>query len=158
MKKIFFALLCVCLLATVCAAAADDAEGYKVEYIGNNCLSVVPEDDTVYQYGENVTVLFDPVEYMGGIFYGWDMNDDGIADFGYAFNNFKMPKHDVKLKAICISAYTGPSAPDTCYSCPVPPHHHGPFHPGPRPQPRPQPRPEPRPWPVQPDWGHWYPL
>lgn len=160
MKKLLFAVLCVCLLAGVCAAAADDAEGYKVEYDGNYCLSVVPTDDKAYQYGENVTVLFEPVEYMGGIFHGWDMNDDGVADFGYAYRNFKMPNHDVKLKAICITAYYGPSAPDTCNGCPVPPPHH---HPGPRPQPRPEPRPEPRPdhpapSPVQPDPWHWYPL
>ena len=126
MKKIIFVLLCVCLLAATTAVFADgEKEGYTVTYYKNNCLALVPEDETVYQYGDEVEVLFEPVEYMNGlIFYGWDMNDDGVADFGYSYRYFDMPKKDVKLKAICITPYYGPSAPA--------PHHHpqpGPFFP-----------------------------
>ena len=51
MKRIIFALLCICLLA-VTAAAFADGEGYTVKYYKNNCLAEVPEDDTVYQYGD----------------------------------------------------------------------------------------------------------
>ena len=84
MKKIIFALLCVCLLAAATTVfAGGETEGYTVKYYHNNCLAEVPEDETVYQYGDEVEVLFEPVEYMNGlIFYGWDWNDDGIADFG----------------------------------------------------------------------------
>ena len=82
MKKLIFALLCVCLLATAAAAFAEGGkEGYTVTYYKNNCLDEVPEDETVYQYGDEVEVLFEPVEYTNGlIFYGWDWNNDGVAD------------------------------------------------------------------------------
>ena len=145
MKKIILALLCICLMAGVSAAFADgETEGYTVTYYKNNCLAEVPEDETIYQYGDEVTVLFEPVEYTNGlIFYGWDWNDDGIADFGYSYRNFFMPKKDVKLKAICIVPYYGPSEPVCpCFGCcqPQPP----------APQPHPQPRPNPRPNPFNP--------
>lgn len=132
MKKIIFVLFCVCLLAATSAVFADgEKEGYTVTYYKNNCLALVPEDETVYQYGDEVEVLFEPVEYTNGlIFYGWDMNDDGVADFGYSYRYFNMPKKDVKLKAICITPYYGPSAP-------------APHHPGPKPHPGPQPHPFP---------------
>lgn len=133
MKKIIFALLCICLLAAATAAfAGGETEGYTVKYYHNNCLAEVPEDETVYQYGDEVEVLFEPVEYMNGlIFYGWDWNDDGIADFGYSWRYFNMPKKDVKLKAICITPYYGPSKP-----APAPFPGHGP-HPHPHPNPFP---------------------
>lgn len=131
MKKIIFALLCVCLLAAATTVfAGGETEGYTVKYYHNNCLAEVPEDDTVYQYGDEVEVLFEPVEYMNGlIFYGWDWNDDGIADFGYSWRYFDMPKKDVKLKAICITPYYGPSEPVCpCPGCCAPaPHPHHPF-------------------------------
>ena len=115
MKKLIFALLCICLLVSAAAAFAE-GEGYTVKYYKNNCLAEVPEDETVYQYGDEVEVLFEPVEYSNGlIFYGWDWNDDGIADFGYNYRYFEMPKKDVKLKAICISPYY--AAPDPCPNC-----------------------------------------
>ena len=73
-------------------------------------------------------VKFDPVTYMNGlIFYGWDWNNDGVADFGYAYNSFAMPAKDVEMKAICITPYTGPSAPAPR------PHHPGPQPWGPQP-------------------------
>ena len=141
MKKLFLIILCLSLLTVFSVAAADNGEGYKVEYLKNNCLAEVPEDDTLYQYGEEVTVLFEPVQYTGGlIFYGWDMNDDGVADFGYSYRNFTMPKKDVKLKAICIAPYY--SAPEPHHHRPAPGFGPKPFHPGPRP---PAPRPNPRP-------------
>ncbi len=115
MKRLIFALLCICLLAAATAAFAD-GEGYKVTYYKNNCLAEVPEDETLYQYGDEVEVLFEPVEYMNGlIFHGWDWNNDGIADFGYNYRYFEMPKKDVKLKAICIAPYY--EAPDPCPTC-----------------------------------------
>ena len=115
MKKLIFALLCICLLVSAAVAFAE-GEGYTVKYYRNNCLAEVPEDETVYQYGDEVEVLFEPVEYSNGlIFYGWDWNDDGIADFGYNYRYFEMPKKDVKLKAICISPYY--AAPDPCPNC-----------------------------------------
>ena len=115
MKKLIFALLCICLLVSAAAAFAE-GEGYTVKYYRNNCLAEVPEDETVYQYGDEVEVLFEPVEYSNGlIFYGWDWNDDGIADFGYNYRYFDMPKKNVKLKAICISPYY--AAPDPCPNC-----------------------------------------
>lgn len=76
--------------------------GFRVTYDGNNCLTKVPTDNNLYQQGDKVTVLFDPVEYISGlIFYGWDMDGDGGADFGYYYNEFFMPNRDVVLKAIC---------------------------------------------------------
>lgn len=78
-------------------------KGFTVTYEGNNCLAKVPTDGNVYQPGDKVTVLFEPVEYMTGlIFTGWDWDGDGVADFGYYYNQFEMPKKDVVLKAICI--------------------------------------------------------
>ncbi|MBR6091052.1 MAG: hypothetical protein IKP86_14030 [Anaerolineaceae bacterium] len=112
MKRYIILILCICLLAIASAASAQNPEGYKVTYIGNNCLASVPTDERVYQAGEYVTVMFDPVTYMNGlIFYGWDWNNDGVADFGYAYNNFNMPARDVEMKAICITPYSGPQAP-----------------------------------------------
>lgn len=137
MKRLIFVLLCICLLAAAPAAFAggNTEEGYTVKYYKNNCLALVPEDETVYQYGDEVTVLFEPVEYTNGlIFYGWDWNDDGIADFGYSYRNFVMPKKDVTLKAICILPYYGDPAPAPCPQC-------GPWNP-----PAPQPQPQPGPW------------
>ena len=136
MKRSIFVLLCICLLVTASAVFADgEKEGYSVTYYRNNCLAEVPEDETLYQYGEEVEVLFEPVEYMNGlIFHGWDWNDDGIADFGYNYRYFEMPKKDVKLKAICISPYY--AAPDPCPNCcwwchppfpPAPPTQQGPY-------------------------------
>ncbi|MBQ6509513.1 MAG: hypothetical protein IJI07_08580 [Flexilinea sp.] len=137
MKKIIFALLCICLMASAAAAFAEgETEGYTVKYYHNNCLAEVPEDETVYQYGDEVEVLFEPVEYMNGlIFYGWDWDDDGIADFGYSWRYFDMPKKDVKLKAICIAPYSEPAKP----VCPCP----GCCAPAPHPHPRPKPEPNP---------------
>lgn len=146
MKKSILAFVLIMLLAVFCAAAAEDGAGYKVTYLENDCLAQVPTDETVYQQGDNVTVLFEPVAYKDYlIFYGWDMNNDGVADFGYSYKNFTMPANDVELKAICISP-SYQQAPDPCYSCPPPrPHHHGPFPPEPGPRPAPGPRPGPRP-------------
>lgn len=76
--------------------------GFTVTYHGNNCLSKVPTDHNVYLPGQTVTVLFSPVEYMDGkIFLGWDMENDGYADFGYAYDKFTMPKKNVDLYAVC---------------------------------------------------------
>ena len=87
-------------------------ECFKVTYAENDCLAVVPCDNATYAAGEEVTVLFEPVQYKDYlIFYGWDWDDDGIADFGYNYNTFKMPEGDVELKAICIAPYGGASCP-----------------------------------------------
>lgn len=80
--------------------------GYTVTYVGGSCLAKVPTDNKTYRGGETVTVLFEPVEYMQGqIFNGWDINNDGVADFGYYYNTFTMPDTDVELKAICYGQY-----------------------------------------------------
>ena len=157
MKKIVLFAVCLCMLVTASAVFADGtesaaAEGYKVTYVENDCLGSVPTDENVYQKGDKVTVLFDPVTYTDNqIFYGWDMNDDGIADFGYAYNTFTMPENDVELKAICISAYTQYAAPAPHGGPHGGPHGpegpHGPHDPipdfepdhGPEPAPQPQP-------------------
>ncbi len=141
MKKLVLFVVCVCLLALTCVCFADGTEaaasdGYTVTYIENNCLGSVPTDETVYQKGDKVTVLFDPVTYTDNqIFYGWDMNGDGIADFGYAYNTFTMPENNVELKAICIPAYTQ-------YAAPAP---HGGPHGGPIPGFEPDHGPQPQP-------------
>ena len=123
MKRLIFAILCICLLAAASVASAQEAAGYKVTYLGNNCLASVPTDEQAHQAGETVIVKFDPVTYMNGlIFYGWDWNNDGVADFGYSYNSFAMPAKDVEMKAICITPYYGPSAP----AHPNPHHHPGP--------------------------------
>lgn len=138
MKRYIIAILCICLLAAASVASAQEAAGYKVTYEGNNCLASVPTDEKTYIAGEQVNVLFDPVTYMNGlIFYGWDWNNDGIADFGYAYNTFNMPSKDVTMKAICILPYSPEPAPH--------PHH-------PMPGPRPHPMPGPGPF-WDPDWG-----
>lgn len=75
---------------------------YRVTYDGNNCLAKVPADNQCYQLGDLVTLLYSPVEYLPGqIFYGWDMDDDGAADFGFNYPTFAMPNRDVVLKAAC---------------------------------------------------------
>ena len=80
--------------------------GYRVKYNGNNCLAQVPTDNNLYQPGDLVTVLFEPVEYMQSlIFNGWDADGDGVADHGYYYNTFIMPARDVELKAICYTQY-----------------------------------------------------
>ena len=150
MKRFIFAILCICLLAAASVASAQEAAGYKVTYLGNNCLASVPTDEKEYKAGETVFVMFDPVTYMNGlIFYGWDWNNDGVADFGYSYNTFAMPAKNVEMKAICITPYYGPSAPA--------PHPH---HPAPHPW-------SPQPWGPQPnrpvpgfpptDGGHFSP-
>ena len=144
MKRLIFAILCICLLAAASVASAQEAAGYKVTYLGNNCLASVPTDEQAHQAGETVIVKFDPVTYMNGlIFYGWDWNNDGVADFGYSYNSFAMPAKDVEMKAICITPYYGPSAPAHPN-----PHH----HPGPGPQPW-----GPQPWEPAPHFGPYPP-
>ena len=148
MKRLIFAILCICLLAAASVASAQEAAGYKVTYLGNNCLASVPTDEKEYKAGETVFVMFDPVTYMNGlIFYGWDWNNDGVADFGYSYNTFAMPAKDVEMKAICITPYYGPSAPAPHPHHPAPhpwgpqpgpaPHHGHGFGPVPGPGPRP---------------------
>lgn len=132
MKRLIFAILCICLLAAASVASAQEAAGYKVTYLGNNCLASVPTDEKEYKAGETVFVMFDPVTYMNGlIFYGWDWNNDGVADFGYSYNTFAMPAKNVEMKAICITPYYGPSAPAPH------PHHPAPHPWGPQPEPGP---------------------
>lgn len=60
MKRYIILILCICLLAIASAASAQNPEGYKVTYIGNNCLASVPTDERVYQAGEYVTVMLGP--------------------------------------------------------------------------------------------------
>ena len=116
-KSILVLALCFVMLFAVAAVSAQDF--YTVTYDGNNCLAEVPVDENTYAGGTEVTVLFEPVKYKDYlIFYGWDINDDKIADFGYNYDKFPMPDTDVTLKAICIPAYGGSS---TCTGC----HLHG---------------------------------
>ena len=131
MKKTIHVLaLCFVMLLAVAAVSAQEAEvpaeepvaeeaaGFKVTYLENDCLAEVPTDENAYAAGDEVTVLFEPVQYKDYlIFYGWDIDDDGVADFGYNFNKFNMPEEDVELKAICIGASWG----STCKGC----HLHG---------------------------------
>jgi len=91
---------------------------YCVTYHANNCLMTVPIDQNLYHYGDTVTVLFDPVLYKDGlIFYGWSHTPNGYANYGYAYNQFRMPAQNVDLYAICITPYYGPQ--------PNPPHGFG---------------------------------
>ena len=116
-KSILVLALCFVMLFAVAAVSAQDF--YTVTYDGNNCLAEVPVDENTYAGGTEVTVLFEPVKYKDYlIFYGWDINDDKIADFGYSYDKFPMPDMDVTLKAICVPAYGGSS---TCTGC----HLHG---------------------------------
>ena len=135
-KSILILALCFVLMFAVAAVSAQEAEvpaeepaveepaaeepaGFKVTYLENNCLAEVPTDENAYEAGDDVEVLFEPVKYKDYmIFYGWDINDDGVADFGYSYKNFTMPEEDVELKAICIGAAGGGS---TCKDC----HLHG---------------------------------
>ena len=115
-KSILVLALCFVLMLAVSAVSA---EGLTVTYLPNECLAEVPTDETEYAAGDEVTVLFEPVKYLDYlIFFGWDINDDGIADFGYNFDKFTMPEEAVELKAICIGAAGGSS---TCKGC----HLHG---------------------------------
>lgn len=132
MKKSFLLLVVLCLLVSAMAVSADDAK-HTVTYVENNCLAVVPVDNNEYGYAEKVNVLFEPVQYKDGlIFYGWDWNEDGIADFGYNYNTFNMPNKDVTLKAICLGggygnpgpAYPAPAHPGPAYPAPAKPAPH----------------------------------
>lgn len=120
-KSILILALCFVMLFAVAAVSAQDAEkaeGFTVTYLENNCLAEVPTDEAVYAAGDEVTCLFEPVKYKDYlIFYGWDIDDDGLADFGYNYKTFAMPEKDVELKAICIGASWG----STCKGC----HLHG---------------------------------
>ena len=126
MKRIFIIASLVLLGATVSAqeaevpaeepvaeeAVAEEAAGFKVTYLENDCLAEVPTDENAYAAGDEVTVLFEPVQYKDYlVFYGWDIDDDGWADFGYNFDKFTMPEEDVELKAICIGVSWGSSCP-----------------------------------------------
>lgn len=102
--------------------AVNADEEHKVSYIGNDCLAAVPTDEKGYKFGESVQVLFEPVAYTDyQIFYGWDGNGDGIADFGYDYNTFIMGDSDVTLTAICIPAWSSnykPAKPGRpCLEC-----------------------------------------
>ena len=115
MKKFLLLFVVFCLLFSAMAVAADntctttepEVKGpFTVTYEGNYCLAAVPTDCDEYMAGDEVTVKFDPVQYMDNLlFYGWDWDNDGIADFGYEYNTFKMPENDVTMKAICISPW-----------------------------------------------------
>ena len=95
---------------------AEEPAGFKVTYLENDCLAEVPTDENAYAAGDEVTVLFEPVQYKDYlVFYGWDIDDDGIADFGYNYNKFAMPEEDVELKAICIGAAWGGSSCTGCH-------------------------------------------
>lgn len=86
--------------------------GFSVTYDGSYCLTKVPTDGNLYQPGDKVKVLFDPVEYVPGfIFYGWDADGDGVADYGYAYDQLTMPNRNVTLTAICYMPQ--PQYPDT---------------------------------------------
>lgn len=127
-KSILILALCFVMLFAVAAVSAQEAEvpaeepvqeeaagSYTVTYLENDCLAEVPTDENSYAAGDEVTVLFEPVQYKDYlIFYGWDIDDDGIADFGYNYDKFEMPEEDVELKAICISGY---SSGKTCKNC-----------------------------------------
>ena len=89
-KSILILALCFVLMFAVAAVSAQDAE-------------VPAEEPVAYK------------DYL--IFYGWDIDDDGIADYGYYYDKFNMPEKDVELKAICIGASWG----STCKGC----HLHG---------------------------------
>ena len=105
---------------------AAESEGFKVTYLENDCLAAVPTDENAYAAGDEVTVLFEPVQYKDYlIFFGWDIDGDGVADFGYNYDKFAMPENDVELKAICLGAGGGGK---TCKGC----HLHGnpPANPG----------------------------
>ena len=98
--------------------AAEEPAGFKVSYLENDCLAEVPVDENAYAAGDEVTVLFEPVQYKDYlIFFGWDIDDDGYADYGYYYDKFNMPEEDVELKAICVGAAWGSS----CSGC----HLHG---------------------------------
>ena len=97
--------------------SAQETQGYTITYLKNDCLAEVPTDEKAYAAGEEVTVLFEPVQYKDYlIFFGWDINNDGIADFGYNYNKFVMPEKDIELQAICIAAW-GTSWNSTCNDC-----------------------------------------
>ncbi len=116
MKKALVILTLVFALMVSAVAFADDAASYTVVYNGNDCVADVPTDENSYAAGDEVTVLFEPITYKDYlIFYGWDIDDDGIADFGYNYNTFEMPEGDVELKAICVSGYA--AAGSTCDGC-----------------------------------------
>ena len=115
-KSILILALCFVLMFAVAAVSAQEpapaAEGFKVTYLENDCLAEVPTDENAYAAGDEVTVLFEPVQYKDYlVFYGWDIDDDGWADFGYNFDKFTMPEEDVELKAICIGVSWGSSCP-----------------------------------------------
>ncbi len=132
MKKSLLLFVVFCLLFSAMAVSADNTcattpaepKGpFTVTYEANNCLAAVPCDGAEYMAGADVTVLFQPVQYKDNLlFYGWDWDNDGIPDFGYEYNTFKMPEKDVTLKAICISpwATNNPApapAPAPCVPC-----------------------------------------
>ena len=122
-KSILILALCFVLMFAVAAVSAQDpapaeepvaaeASGFKVTYLENDCLAEVPTDENAYEAGQEVTVLFEPVQYKDYlVFYGWDIDDDGWADFGYNYDKFTMPEEDVELKAICIGVSWGKSCP-----------------------------------------------
>ncbi len=92
--------------------SAEEPAGFTVTYLENDCLAEVPTDETAYAAGDEVTVKFEPVQYKDYlIFYGWDIDDDGWADFGYNFDKFTMPEENVELKAICIGVSWGKACP-----------------------------------------------
>ncbi len=130
MKKFFLLFVLMCLLVSAMAVSADSCTTcptgktcdpcteeckFKVTYDGGNCLAVVPFDCEEHAYAECVEVMFEPVQYKNGlIFYGWDYDGDGVADFGYSNKTFRMPMHDVTMKAICIPQFY-PAAPSGCH-------------------------------------------
>ena len=129
-KSILILALCFVLMFAVAVVSAQDteapaeepvaeepaAEGFKVTYLENDCLAEVPTDEKAYAAGEEVTVLFEPVQYKDYlIFYGWDWDDDGVADYGYYYDKFNMPEKDVELKAICIAPVWGAASCPGCH-------------------------------------------
>ncbi len=118
MKKALVMLTLIFALMVSAVAFAQDDASYSVVYNANDCVAEVPTDGNSYAAGDEVTVLFEPIAYKDYlVFYGWDINDDGIADFGYNYKTFTMPAENVELKAVCLTAYAAPS----CSGC----HLHG---------------------------------
>ena len=88
--------------------ASNSGNCYRVTYAGNNCLAKVPIDNQCYQLGDLVTLRYEPVEYLPGqLFYGWDMDGDGEAEFGFNYPTFAMTNRDVVLNAVCYPVNQG---------------------------------------------------
>ncbi len=96
------------------AVYAKDKENYSITYVSDEVTSgTLPVDNTIYDEGSEIFVLGNTggLSLDGHMFSGWDIDDDGIAD--YVGGEQIIINQDIVLKAVFEELSVLSAAPDT---------------------------------------------